>query len=136
VLIQEPAHTIFLLDKEAAAVGVVPKVLGLGQANRLSLQWIVHQAVAGAGATISLWTGNSDREADLTDLDPAANPYWSPLEDLAGAPITFPHLPGAVAGSCLLPIGPVSIFALLVLVTVAGNPYTTGSLSLIARVTG
>jgi hypothetical protein len=134
----ESAHTAFRVDRnEALPVGANPFVFGLRNANRMSLQWIVHQAVVGASATIDLYVAATDRDADdLANLDPTTNPYWSPLEDVLGVPLTFPHLPGAVIGSCLLPIGLLSISALLVVVTVAGNPYPLGSFSLLARITG
>lgn len=134
----ENAHTGFLVDRDRALpIGTNPFKLGVRNANRTSLQWIVHQAVGGASAAISLFVAATDREEpDLASLDPAANPYWSPLENTAGIPITFPHLPGAVAGSCLIPIGLLSLTSLLVVVTVAGNPYPLGSFSLLARTTG
>jgi hypothetical protein len=133
----ENAHTGFLIDKDRALpIGANPFTLGVRNANRTSLQWIVHQAVGGASATIALFVAATDREEDLADLDPATNPYWSPLENTAGVPLTFPHLPGAVAGSCLIPIGLLSLTSLLVVVTVAGAEYPLGSFSLLARTTG
>jgi len=136
--ISESAHTAFRVDRNLALpVGPNRFVFGLRNANRTSLQWIVHQAVAGASGAISLFVADSDREADdLANLDPATNPYWSPLEDVLGVPLTFPHQPGAVIASCLLPIGQLSISALLAVVTVAGNPYPAGSFSLLMRTTG
>lgn len=134
----ESAHTAFGVDRNRELpIGANPFVFGLRNANRTSLQWIVHQAVGGASAAITLFVADSDRDADdLTDLDPTTNPYWSPLEDVLGVPLTFPHQPGAVLGSCLLPIGLLSISALLVIVTVAGAPYPLGAFSLLARTTG
>ena len=134
----ENAHTGFLVDKDRALpIGANPFKLGVRNANRTSLQWIVHQAVVGASATIALFVGATDRELqDLANLDPATNPYWSPLETTAGVPLTFPHQPGAVVGSCLLPIGLLSLTSLLAVVTVAGAAYPLGSFSLLARTTG
>ena len=136
MLIQEPAHTVYLSDKVPLPVAVYRIPIGLGQANRTSLQWSVLAAALGASATIALYVATTDREADLLDLNPATNGYWAPLETLAGTPITFPHQPGAVIGSCLLPIGPVALSTLLVELTVAGAPYPTGAFVLAARNVG
>lgn len=134
----ENAKTAFLVDKDRALpIGANPFKIGVRNANRTSLQWIVHQAVGSAAAVISLFVAASDRElADLNNLDPATNPYWSPLESIAGVPLTFPHQPGAVIGSCLLPIGLLSLTSMLAVVTVAGAPYPLGSFSLLVRTTG
>jgi len=138
--ISENAHTTFLVDRNRALPIGAPDgnrfVLGVKNANRTSLQWIVHQAVGGASAAITLFVASSDRPEDIASKDPTTNPYWSPLEDLAGTPLTFPHQPGAVLGSCLVPIGLLSVSAILVVVTVAGNPYPEGAFSLLARTTG
>lgn len=133
----ENAHTGFLVDRDRALpIGANPFKLGVRNANRTSLQWIVHQAVVGASALIDIYVADTDREAPDLDILTPANPYWSPLENTAGVPITFPHLPGAVAGSCLIPIGLLSLTSLLVVVTVAGAEYPLGSFSLLARTTG
>ena len=138
--VSENAHTTFLVDKNKVLPIGAPAgnrfVLGVQNANRTSLQWVVHAAVGGASAAISLFVANSDRAENLADKDPATNPYWSPLEDSAGTPLTFPHQPGAVIGSCWVPIGPISASALLVVVTVAGALYPEGAFSLLARTTG
>jgi hypothetical protein len=134
VLISEPSNVAWEVDKEPLAAGPHAYTFGLQNSNRTTLQWIVHAPAGGVSATIALYVALTEREADLTDLDPATNPYWSPLESSAGVALTFPHQPGAVVASCALPIGPVSLSTILAIVTVAGGDY--GSFSLGARTTG
>jgi hypothetical protein len=134
VIIQEPSHTIWAVDFAPLAQGANPFVIGLAGANRLTLQWIVHADVVGASATIALHGAISDRAADIVVLDPATNPYWSPLLDEANAAITFAALPAAVIASSMRRIPRVSFSAILAIITVAGADYTKFSFG--ARITG
>jgi hypothetical protein len=119
--------TTILLDKKPLAVGTHKFPMRTDD-DLVSLQWVNHAAAGGASATISLFSALSDRGEDLSNTDPAANPYWSPIENSAGVPLTFPHQPAAAAGSCLVPLGAAATSRVLVVIVVAGVDYTSFSL--------
>lgn len=122
--------TTILHDKRPLAIGTHSFPVRTDE-DLASLQWVNHAPAVGASAVVSLFSALSDRPEDLVDTDPATNPYWSPIENSAGVPITFPHQPAATVGSCLVPIGPAATSRILVVIVVAGADYT--SFSLLAR---
>ena len=116
------SHYAVALRDHQALTGTVRFRLGMNEAKRAAVQWINHAAAGGASAVINLYAALSNRPDDLggPSPDPAANPYWSPIRDDTGTPITFAVLPGATVGSDILPLLDLAVFDVLVEIVVTG----------------
>lgn len=129
----EPSRARKLLDRQPLAAGPRPFRINTENVKRASVQWINHAAAGGASAAVAFFAATTPRADDLLDTDPATNPFWSPVRDDTGTPITFAVLPGATVGSDVLPLNDLSVTELLVVFTVTGA-YT--EFSVIERTAG
>jgi hypothetical protein len=131
--ISEPSRARKLLDRQPLASGPRPFRINTENVKRASVQWVNHVAAGGASATVAFFAAATPRTDDLANTDPAANPFWSPIRDETGTPVTFAVLPGATIGSDILPLNDLAVTELLVVFTVTGA-YT--EFSIIERTAG